>query len=195
MTTMSDNIDSFMKEYHGKTWPNPINPRERGMTLRDSSLKDGEGYVIMQIRVFDGAIHISSILSSESNKGMGGFVMKILCNLADKHGVKMTLAPQRFGTRKGDMSTPMLKKWYTKLGFKTARGTDEMVRQPISDTKTNAAYDTALAGAEQHPYNHRAVEEASMRPIADILDAAADRVRSDVRQQRNRNRLFEQSSL
>lgn len=109
-------LDAFMADYRQGTWANPINPRER--VLAEDA--------IMEVRPFDGRIHLSFIRAVEKGQGGGSKGLDFLCALADKHGVEMDLEPEKVGQ---GLSNAELKKWYQSRGFKSQRGA-VMVRVP-----------------------------------------------------------------
>lgn len=138
-------LDAFINEYRSETWENPIDPHQRGMTIKDKGV---EGYVLLELRKFEGAIHISSIMSTEPKKGFASFVLKQLCEMADKHGVVMTLDPKRFGTRKGDLNNAQLRQWYSRHDFAPSRKYSGMARMPKGVSE--AAHHGVITAAEKH---------------------------------------------
>ena len=77
----------------------------------------GDGVVTLELKPWDGGIRLSLISVPEQFRGKGyaSKAMKVLTQIADKHGVKMTLdaAPQ------GDdgLNKAQLFKWYERHGF------------------------------------------------------------------------------
>lgn len=81
--------------------------------------------------VFAHTIILSQIIvpKPERNKGIGTKVMKILCEFADNHNLRIALSPASdFGGSK-----TKLKQFYKHFGFKSYRGyefRENMVREP-----------------------------------------------------------------
>jgi hypothetical protein len=115
-------LDDFMQDLRSSTYANPINGRERVI---------GED-AIVEVEPFDGGISVKSIRSVEPGKGGGRKALKMLTDMADKYGVKLSLLPKKFG--KVGLSTQELKNWYARNGFtKTSSG--DMVRTPVPATQ------------------------------------------------------------
>ena len=116
-------LDAFMKAWWGRTHPNPIDPAERILGFKP------QNWITMKLRPFDGRIHISwmQVFPGSDRKGVATKALKIMTDLADKHGVGMSLSAKPTGEPKISMSK--LKGLYSKFGFKTDYG-DFMVREP-----------------------------------------------------------------
>jgi hypothetical protein len=117
-------LAAFLKEFDKGTTPNPFQPRMRVW-------KDSVG---VELGRFSGMIHISSIMSFiEKNAGQASACLKWICDLADKHQVKLdlTVSPiKNAGAREGkSLTKPQLTAWYTRAGFVKGRG-DAMQRDP-----------------------------------------------------------------
>jgi hypothetical protein len=111
----NSSLDAYMSEYLTLTHELPI-----GASGDRAWYVSKDCFVVTNLYVFDGAIHVSSIQTlppdSCSGMGIGSKVMKRLVTMADKHGVSMTLIPKPFGSKK--MSASSLKSWYRNLGFR-----------------------------------------------------------------------------
>lgn len=64
-------------------------------------------------------IHIGSIIAPPELRGKGesSKVLKVLCDLADKHGVKLTLTAKPIPTQQKGLPATKLKAWYQRHGF------------------------------------------------------------------------------
>lgn len=100
----SPGLQAFMADYEENTSEHPINHRAR--------LVQGAA---MEVRPFDGMIHISDIMSLK--QGGGREALELLCNLADKHGVKMGLTAKSYQSQRPGLDTNQLKAWYERHGF------------------------------------------------------------------------------
>ncbi len=100
----SPGLQAFMADYVENTSEHPINHRAR--LLNNAA---------MEVSAFDGMIHISDILALQP--GGGRAALELLCNLADKHGVKMSLTAKSYDTQRATLDTGQLKAWYERHGF------------------------------------------------------------------------------
>lgn len=118
----------FMKDYYAETQPNPM---ERGSRVHGG----GDDFSLSEARPVGDRIHISWIQAIDHGKGQGKRALEHLTSLADKHGVHLTLHPERPKTMRGPgLSTKQLRDWYGRHGFKTERGAGgSMVRPPRAD--------------------------------------------------------------
>lgn len=117
-------LDAFLKDFDAGTEVHP-------WYSRMSIWKDSVG---IELRKWQGMIHISNIMSfAKKNDGNASNAMKWLCQLADKHGVKMDLEVvpiKNAGAREGkSLNKAELKAWYKRNGFKPVGG-DHMMREP-----------------------------------------------------------------
>lgn len=122
---------AFMKEYYDRSYQNPMNRRERywGFKLDDGS----DGFVLTEVKPFDGGIHMSSIETrpeSALGNGLATIVMKEIVRIADDHGVELSLTPVPYGMK--SMNKANLTSWYKRLGFGSdpRRGFSSMNRRP-----------------------------------------------------------------
>lgn len=79
----------------------------------------------------DTTVHISDILSLTKGKGDGNRLLHWLCELADRHGVTLTLFAKAYMTgdfAKGRPKSKDLAAWYGRNGFVKKQG--QMVRPP-----------------------------------------------------------------
>lgn len=117
-------LDAFLKEFDAATTPHPWHGR---MSIWQDS-------VGIELSKWQGMIHISSIMSfAKKNDGNASKALKWLCELADKHSVKMDLevSPvKNAGAREGkSLNKTELKSWYKRNDFKPVGG-DHMLREP-----------------------------------------------------------------
>ena len=100
----NSSLDAYMSEYLTLTHELPI-----GASGDRAWYVSKDCFVVTNLYVFDGAIHVSSIQTlppdSCSGMGIGSKVMKRLVTMADKHGVSMTLIPKPFGSKKMSASS------------------------------------------------------------------------------------------
>jgi len=116
--TAREDFDGFMAEYDSISKTNPLNPRINYWYM---GKKDGaDCLVLTDISEWDGAIHVGSIQTVPPDvcegEGYASQVMNKLVDLADKHGVPMSLDPKPFGSEK--LGVKDLKSWYRRAGFK-----------------------------------------------------------------------------
>lgn len=104
-------LTAFMEDLYSKTHPHPF---IRGQRLT------GEPHAIIECDPFDGAISVKTIQALEPRKGAGTEAMNLVCALADKHGVRLTLTAMAYlkGPEKATrLSTSQLRSWYGRFGF------------------------------------------------------------------------------
>lgn len=83
-------------------------PMSRGYRLTDAAAVD--------MSCFDGSLHISDVMAIGAPRTGGGTrAIQMVCDLADKHGVKVTLTAKAYTDER--MSTRQLKRWYERFGF------------------------------------------------------------------------------
>lgn len=74
--------------------------------------------VAIDLSIFNLRIHIGDIQNPNPKNGAGTVAMKFLCDLADKHQVRMDLTAEAYLGDGGDtLSTKGLVGWYKKFGF------------------------------------------------------------------------------
>lgn len=117
-------LEKFMDDLYSKTKGNIFNARER-------ILDDQSG---VEAYPFSGTIHVSFIRSFEGNKGHGSKALKFLTDLADTHGVPMSLDPEPvkpMARRPGTwLNKRELTSWYKRNGFREDPNWGQMVRKP-----------------------------------------------------------------
>jgi ribosomal protein S18 acetylase RimI-like enzyme len=90
------------------------------------------GTTLVELRVFDGGVHLCSIYTSPEFRGRGqaSETLKQILGVLDKHKVRSTLSISVFGSDSPDtaLSETELAKWYAKNGYKNVRGTDLYLR-------------------------------------------------------------------
>lgn len=99
-----EKLQAFMAEYEENTGEHPL---DRGARLLSNAS--------IEVSSFDGMIHISDVRALTPQQGGGTEAMNFLCDLADKHGVKMHLTAKAYS--EGRMSTAQLKDWYERFDF------------------------------------------------------------------------------
>lgn len=83
-------------------------PMARGARLTDAAS--------VELSYFDGALHLSDVMAiGAPRQGGGTRAVQMICDLADKHGVKVTLTAKAYTDER--MSTGQLKQWYERFGF------------------------------------------------------------------------------
>ena len=128
---LTASFGAFMGEYQSLVKPNPLNPRLDYWYMGKKD--DAECLVMTSVDEWDGAIHIASIQTVPpevcEGQGYASQVMNTLVNLADKHGVPMSIDPVPFGSEK--MGVKELSSWYHRAGFKPdPKYGGELRRQP-----------------------------------------------------------------
>lgn len=94
-----------LEEWNELTHEHPLS---RSARLTDSAS--------VEVSYFDGALHLSDVMAlGAPRQGGGTRAIKLLCDLADKHGVKITLTAKAY--TENHMSTAQLKDWYERFGF------------------------------------------------------------------------------
>jgi len=131
----SPKVKAFMDEYKESTLAHPLMPQSR--IVMNRQLNTGDDFAMLDVTPTtdennNDGLYLGAIQSSATGKGNGNAGMKALTDLADKHGLPITLGAKAFGTTEGMMTTPQLKKWYRKWGFRPSetRDPDTMVRPP-----------------------------------------------------------------
>jgi hypothetical protein len=78
-------------------------------------------FVLVEIAVFDGGLSLGLIKTPDGmrRKGLGTRAMKEICEIADRHQVKITgsVTPTLSPHERKAMSKAQLHKWYAKFGF------------------------------------------------------------------------------
>lgn len=112
---------AMLKEFGSVTEPNPINPRERVVVV------NGQWVGVVELGLWSNVMTLSLIRSFEGKQGAGTAMLKLVTELADRHGVTLMLDAVPVG--KGGPSAAKLKAWYRKHGF-VGTSAGSMVRQP-----------------------------------------------------------------
>lgn len=93
-----------------------------------------------------GQILIQRLWTVVHRQGHGSHILRTLCELADRHGVRMRLKAQPIGPQPLPMSVQALREWYHRYGFVgTAK---RMWREPSARTM-----DVLVAGTNGQPVN------------------------------------------
>lgn len=75
-------------------------------------------HCVLEVSVFDGALHLSDIRAISPRSGGGTAGMNMVCAIADKHSVKITLNAQAYlDGEGGTMKNIQLINWYKRFGF------------------------------------------------------------------------------
>lgn len=123
LTESEDKLTAFMQELWNSTWPHPF---MRGERLTSNAW--------MSVRPWNGMILLKTIMSIEPGQGGASEGLKLICDLADEHKVKVTLTAKKYGTRDPSLTTEQLRDWYKRYGFVVERGNKrdgyDMVREP-----------------------------------------------------------------
>lgn len=122
--------EAFLRDLFDASYPNPLNPRERVL----ASIA-----VAVEVSPLRGGVHLDEVRALCPGKGEGTKAMRFLTDLADKHGVSLTLFPMPFGNEK--MYTDDLVRFYRKHGFQFESeqwdGDFDMIRFPREPRQTN----------------------------------------------------------
>lgn len=106
--------EKFMKEFWENTHPHPIMRGERFY-----------GYCSLTLRpdINDpvDSVYISDIMTYEAKSGHATAALNYLKDLADKHGVTLTMIAKAYGTSKDFMKQKALVAWYERMGFTKGR--------------------------------------------------------------------------
>ena len=127
-------FEAYLKEYESISQENPFDWRTRYFVMGETD--DGKICVVQtSVQFFDEAIHMGSIQTTPpgecEGKGYASKVMQRLIDLADKHGVVMSLDPHPFGQK--TLGVGDLKGWYKRVGFKPDRNWGgEWRRKPLA---------------------------------------------------------------
>lgn len=120
--------EAFLKAVWDITDPHPF---MRGQRIY--------GYCVVEVRpdINDKTrgITINDLMSVEAGqqKGHGRDALKMLLELADKHGVTLSLFPKAYAKGPGSEAFPKtkaLRDWYRHYGFQSKRGEDYWYRKP-----------------------------------------------------------------
>jgi len=103
----SREVEGFVAELNSLTTEHPFNHKARVY-----------GRAIVEVRPFERKIHIVDVYTNTPSQGHGSKAMRLLCKLADKHKVDMTLFAWAYKDDQNLMNTDELKDWYTTFGFK-----------------------------------------------------------------------------
>ncbi len=115
-------VDAFMEDllHHA---------RSVGPTRYQFDDENGKEAGFVQIyRPFEGRILIHRLWSVSLEPGTGTRMLQTLCDLADLHGIEITLRPLPFGPKPYRRSVEELFHWYSRYGF--AGNVKKMVRVP-----------------------------------------------------------------
>ena len=110
-------LKSYMSDFLEATQPHPFDR---------SSVYNG--HTVVELRPFDGRIHLSWIQTLKPKSGAATETMKFLTELADKHGVAMSLSAVPKGSGETKIPKAKLVAFYKRFGF--TGHPDDMVREP-----------------------------------------------------------------
>lgn len=127
MARLSSNMASFLGELAIITFLNPLSGRHHVFTF------PGGAAVMVRLAGPKGdAIHISEFVSTMQRMGHGTTAMQRLVELADRHGILLTLHAIPYGYN--PIPTGKLIRFYQEHGFQVRKGgmddEDLMVRRP-----------------------------------------------------------------
>lgn len=75
-------------------------------------------------------VEIHRLWTLQPGRGNGSFMLKAVCDIADRHGVEIVLKALPFGRKPYPMKGEQLASWYEKYGFVGTRR--RMVRKPAT---------------------------------------------------------------
>jgi len=126
-------LNAFMSDYYGMTHPNPIDPRMRVWSYAKADTGEPLPLILTEMEPFWGYILFKAIISPEKQgTGQASYILKKITDLADKHGVAMTLTAKPFGTVPNALSKSKLMGWYKRHGWEARSGRipGDMIRFP-----------------------------------------------------------------
>jgi len=111
-SAMKAKLNAFMQDFESGTTDHPF----------DHTMRVWHDTIGLELSPFGRAIHISSIISfDKKNAGQASQALKWLCDLADKHQVKMELIAEPIknaGSQNGvSLTKSQLMSWYKRYGF------------------------------------------------------------------------------
>ncbi len=107
--------DAFMADYQAATQEHPLDHRAR--LLKNASIT---------LYPFGNSIHISDIRALRPGLGGGKEALALICQLADKHGLKLDLTAKTY-LDNSPLSTSELQQWYARYGFTTVEDHEEEI--------------------------------------------------------------------
>lgn len=110
-------LKSYMSDFLEATQPHPFDR---------SSIYNG--HTVVELRPFEGKIHLSWIQTLKPKSGAATETMKFLTGLADRHGVAMSLSAVPKGRGETKIPKAKLVEFYKRFGF--TGHPDDMVREP-----------------------------------------------------------------
>lgn len=90
---------------------------------------DGANRGFVQLIVGADRITIHRLWTRETGKGNGAYILRALCDLADRHQVVLSLKPLPIGRKPYPLSRDQLLAWYQRHGFTGTR--KKMARAPL----------------------------------------------------------------
>jgi len=114
----------FMDQYRNRTWQNPMNPAQRGWSVRLASGEEAP-FVLTELVERKGGgwvphIWVKSISSpQQKSTGVASYILKQITNMADQHDtvLMLTAEPFRTGGVGRALSKAKLIGWYGRNGF------------------------------------------------------------------------------
>lgn len=100
------------------------------------SMKDK---VKVELKHDEDGTHIASVEAIEKGKGHGSTAMKAITDLADKHGIPLSLGASPYG--KGGLKANDLRAFYERHGFHGDKDSVYMTREPKAKLSTDSWYD------------------------------------------------------
>jgi len=106
----------FINDFDAMTTRHPFMPSSRIAMNRERNT--GDDFAIIDVQPYgNGKIYLGSIQSSQGGNGNGAAGMKLVTDLADKHGVVLELHVDAFGEAADKLTNRQLKEWYRRVGF------------------------------------------------------------------------------
>lgn len=121
-TTLDRAVDKAMREIEDKL---PVNPNKEGAGTEPKELaimKDGKPEATVTVAERDGKLRLKGIESINPGTGAGSRALKVITDIADKHGVTMELTASPYGDENTRLNKDQLKEWYGRHGFVPEKG-------------------------------------------------------------------------
>lgn len=118
----NNNLSTALSDIQNLGIPHPFMP---------GSIWIDEYSITLDVRIWDGKIWLSNILTNESERGKGyaSKVLDSIIEIANKYKVELSLVPKPFGSKKS-LTKSNLIAWYKRHGFKPIRNDDMMIYSP-----------------------------------------------------------------
>lgn len=125
------NRDAFLSDFEKLSQPNPADPASR--------LLHGASVDLVRDPIDPATVHLEGITALTKRQGAGSAALRRITDLADKHGVRLTLDAQSLDSQ--GLPQPALEQWYGRNGFQTIASGENgfmplMERMPITGNVT-----------------------------------------------------------